>query len=190
MSAEKPYELGLYISRERDCINQVKVKVRIVRKSDDGEHVCGLVSATYDGHRLGKRHARRRYEDLVMAGQVYVAGDNGPKEWIAYEPRYETLHYIELRDAKAVYKTLSEFERAKGLWYREHGLITPVNMFAILARFVGAKFVVYQDNTVRRHGGYSSWEWRFLSLASGIHQYQCEIARVLNEHVSEKERVA
>jgi len=188
MTAEKPYELGLYISRERDCINAMKVRVSIVRRSDDGEHVCNI-TPNYDSHRLGKRHVRRQYDGFVMAGQPYERSD-GSKEWIAYTPRYEQLSYVELREAKRIHKTLAEFELAKDRWYREHGEIAPVNMFAILARFCGARFVVYQDNTVRRHGGYGNWDWRFLSLTSGIHQYQQEINRVLAEHVSEKERIA
>jgi hypothetical protein len=186
---EKPFELGLYIDRHYDICNEIRVAVRVVRRSDDGKSIQNLGRSFWD-ERLAKRHQGRDYDDLVMLGHVYEG--SGGRELIGFEPEYRNVFSVDLRDAKRFLKTLSALQRDVDKWRKANGgEMSHVNMMGVFARFVSAQFVVLFDNTKRGVGSYSQHEWQFFSVEQGLRVYESQIDRLKRDWINPwKERAA
>ena len=187
---EKAYEFGLYISKHYPSHDRhnPRITVSIVRKDDDGDWPCNVNdtrTARWD-RRCPKRLHGLNLQDLGMGGQCYTSHDEG-NVWIAYEPRYRNVTQVELRDAESMFKTLKAFERALEKWRKVNGYsISPAQMLAIFAKFVGAKFVVYRDETSNTSRGWSyrdNCPWNFMPISLGIDKYRDEIAKLCRDYV-------
>lgn len=185
----KPYELGLYISRHRNVCGEVRVSVTVVRKSDDGQSIRNVSSSSLDWRERApnKRVLPFEFDHLTMEGHVYVSGVEGQgNELIGYDPRYRDVYAVELVDAQRMLKTLAALDRAIYRWKEDNGYrMTPGAMLAILAKFVGASFMVYRDTLASRVGGFSydAVGWDFLSVKRGIETYQMVVDQLCAEHV-------
>jgi hypothetical protein len=196
---EKPYEFGLYVSLRKETYdreNPLRVTVQIVMKDDnDPESIVNCSdsrTARWD-RRCPKRLHGLELQDLGMSGQVYHSKDTG-NEWIAFEPRYRNVYSVELPQAERMVKTLKALQRANDKWWKanpdrrfDHG-----EQMAILAKLVGAKFVVVKDDTEPSRG----WSyrdnkpWQFLPVWVGIEKYKAVVEQVCKAYKDPYARVA
>lgn len=182
---EKPIEIGLYISRERRSYDKNdRIRVSVVRKSEDGQSTRGLSSTCAWRPGFPKRLKPYRLENLEMGGQVYESSDTG-NEWIAFFPRYYSAYCIDLREAEEMAKTLRALNAAVKKWRAKNGDdVRPDNGFAIFAQFVGATFVAYRDNTNRSDMHRREGE-QIMEVADGIRKYAREVEGLCANHVKE-----
>lgn len=198
MTDKKPYEFGLYVCRHYPSYshrrNEIRISVQVVMKDDDGDwpvNVNDTRTAEWD-KRCPKRLRGMNLDGLGMLGHVFVSRDRG-NELIGYEPDYRNVYSIDLRKVSAMHKTLKALERAKETWRKANGYgISPAQMMAIFARFVGAKWVVFTDNVDHPQRGTfykDNCPWNFMPVALGIDKYAEEVARLERDYVDD-ERVS
>lgn len=176
---DQPAEFGLYILRhDAYSWREQRVTVKVVRWSEDGKSIRGLVGLY--PWQMAKGHAGREYDELNMQGHVYG------KQLIGFEPKYRDVNDADLRRVERMLKTLRALDALKRAWLQKYGgEITPPNMLGILAKFVGAKFVVFEDSAkqgAKRDASFDAISWEFLSVADGIRIYEREIYDLCQKH--------
>lgn len=190
---EKPYEFGLYVCRHRPSYDRgsIRISVGVVMRDEGGDYPCNVNlsrTASWD-KRCPKRLRGMNLEDLGMLGHVFESRDQG-NTLIGYEPEYRNVYCIDLRKAETITKTLKALERAKERWRKKNGYgINPSQMMAILAAFVGAKFVVFRDEVDHPSKAMfyrDNGPWTFLPVALGIDKYAVEVDRMEREYKAEE----
>jgi hypothetical protein len=183
------FEFGLYIKLTRDYGNDVRLVVSVVRKSDDGKSIRGVLDSCTTKYepRCPVSQRGRYLEDLGFAGFPYVerVGEGDVRDrniLIGYEIAYRDSHRVELSDAERMVSTLRRLERARQKWRAAHdnAPIEPWDQLEILAKFVGAKFITFKDVTGGNvRGTYSENTWSFLGIPLGVELYKEKLGELL-----------
>lgn len=172
MSDEKPPELGLYILRRNQRHGAgTELWVTVVKKSENGKSIRNM-SESDVAYGRDKMFKGRTYANLEMRGHVFDASE--PYRMIGHEPCYYDIYAVERAAAVRMAKTLVDWDKARTTWTEENGYqMSEAQMFALFAKFVGAKFVVHQDASSphRVMSDYDNCDWGFNSIAGGVTLY-------------------
>lgn len=176
---DKPDIFGLCIVRRWRSYERVaELQVDVVRCDEHGKPSVNGICGT----QFGLYHSDPKcLECLMMGGQVFETSD-GTKEWIAFEPVYIRPYQVNSSTAARMGKTLAALGHMKSRFRKRNDRqeIKPTEMFAMFAKFVNAKYVAWQDQTV---SGLERKDWQYVPVDEGCEIYKREIERCCAEWV-------
>jgi hypothetical protein len=176
---DKPYEFGLLISKHFNSSNELRVSISVVRHDSDGgkkpDGYTGLIVGSYASQ---YPKGKQKYEFGQFEIRGHVRGDDpATREVIGFDPEYWEVYAFDQWAVKRFAATFRGWEAILYRWREANPSETfnPVTAFNLLAKFVGAKWVVYRDYAANKN----CWQdpVRRLSLKQGAYQY----ARVIEE---------
>lgn len=183
-------ELGLYVLQKTARYGggmETWISVVNKAKEDGREYVTNFSDSDAAWH-WAKQYKNRTYANFEIRGWYTAPKDGKPAYTLGFTPSYFDIYSIESAQCTRMAKTFADWAKAVERWRQENGSrMHEVQTFALLAKFVGAKFIVFQDARAKfMPSSYRDMQWKFYLLPAGINKF----ASVVEEELRDAESKA